>query len=54
MKAKAMLPTPADQENPARMLRGKLFGVAEKMYFWVNVCNNEGINRKFRKCFYKK
>ena len=49
MEAKAMLPTPAAQENLARLLRGKLTGEATKCSFGSNNATIEELIEKLKR-----
>ena len=51
MDAKAMLPTPAAQENPARLLRGKLSGEARKCTFGSTYVTIEELIEKLKRVY---
>ena len=49
MEAKAMLPTPAAQENLARLLRGKLSGEARRCIFGSTYATIEELLEKLKR-----
>ena len=51
MEAKAMLTTPAAQENLARLLRGKLSGEAQKCIFWSTYATIEELIEKLKRLY---
>ena len=51
MEAKAMLPTPAAQDNSARLLMGKLSGEARKWIFGSTYAIIEELVEKLRKLY---
>ena len=51
MEAKAMLPTPAAQENLARLLRGKLSGEARKSIFGSTYATIEELIEKLNRVY---
>ena len=49
METKAMLPTPAVQENLARLLRGKLSGEARKCIFGSTYATMDELIEKLKR-----